>query len=112
VSEKVTISYHLVAGPGAEGEVSIYSVPPGQVLSLRAAQVAFPAGTYGELHIRLLYGNLKVWPATDHVSGDNVLVRKEVDVKYFSGDRVLIWYRNTNATETRDAFISLEGVLG
>jgi len=109
--EPVTIHKHLSISPGATGFENIYTVKPGKTLTVKVVQVAFPAGTYGELQIAIYYGNLKVWPETDHVSGDNVLFRKEARIKYYSGDPVRVWYNNTNATETRDCFMDLEGVL-
>jgi len=109
--EKVTIHKHLSISPGATGFELIYTVDPGKILTVKIVQVAFPAGTYGELHIAIYYGNLKVWPKTDYVSGDNVLFRKGVSIKYYSGDPIRVWYKNTNTTETRDCFIDVEGLL-
>jgi len=109
--EEVTIHKHLSFGPGETGLEAIYTVQPGKVLTVESVQIAFPAGVYGELHIALYYGNLKVWPETDYVSGDNVLFKKEVRLRYWSGDRILVWYRNVNTTQVRDCFVDLEGRL-
>jgi len=109
--EKVTIHRHLSIGPGETGVAAIYTVQPGKVLTVDSVEVAFPAGIYGELHIALRYGNLKVWPETDYVSGDNVLFSKKVRLRYYSGDRILVWYSNVNTTQVRDCFIDIEGRL-
>jgi len=111
IVEKVTLHKHLSKAGGASGFEDIYTVPPGHILTLKVVQVAFPAGTYGEFQISIYYGNMKVWPETDYIVGDNVIYRKEVKIKYFSGDVVRAYYKNTNATETRDAYIDLEGEL-
>jgi len=111
MSRRVTIPYHLVAGPGAEGTVSIYSVPPGQVLALSRIQVRFPSGTAGELEISLLHGNMRLWPEERPATGDDVLYEKELSGDYRSGESILLAYRNLNATASRDAYVQVEGEL-
>jgi len=108
---KITISYHLVASPGAEADVSIYTVPPARELVIKRVQVYFPAGTYGELRLHLKYGVMKVYPESSVITGDNYTHEKEAKLKYFSGDNVVVHYENTNTVEERQAFIDLEGEL-
>jgi len=107
----ISIHKHLSISPGKEGFQAIYTVEPGKILTTKLVQIAFPAGTYGELYIALYYGNMKVFPETEYVSGDNVLFRKNARLKYWSQDPVLVWYKNVNTTETRDCFIDIEGIL-
>jgi len=109
--EKVSIPYRLVVGAGLKGEAIIYTAPAGAILHIKKVRVHFPAGVAGELHIALRYGNLKVWPATDYANGDDVTIEDEVDLRYFSGDPIRLWYENISTTEPRSVDIKLEGVL-
>jgi len=108
---KITISYHLVAAANTEADVSIYTVPPAQKLIIKRVQIYFPAGTYGELELYFKYGVMKVYPKSGVIKGDNYCHNKETNLEYYSGDQVVIHYKNINTTEERQAFIDLEGVL-
>jgi len=111
VPRKVTIHYHLTAGPGAVGEVGIYTVPPGKVLTLHMTQVKFPSGTAGELEVSLLYGNMRVWPEDRPVTGDDVIYEKCITGEYRSGEEVVLAYKNLNVTTSREAYVQVEGEL-
>jgi len=111
MNEKVHYSYHLEAAAAAEGFVSIVSVPPGQVLTIHKVEIVFPAGTEDELHIALYYGNQKVLPVEGTFRGDSVRYEKSVELKYYSEESVLLYYKNENTTYARIADIVIEGVL-
>jgi len=108
---KITISYHLVASPGTEADVSIYTVPPDQKLVVKRVQIYCPSGTFGELEIYFKYGVMKVYPKSGVIKGDNYTHEKSTNLEYYSGDNVVIHYKNVNTLEERQAFIDLEGVL-
>jgi len=111
MGKKVSIPYRLVVGPGLKGETTIYTVPAGAILYITKVIVHFPAGVAGELYIALKYGNLKVYPATDYVNGDDVTLEDDVELYYYSGDPIRLWYENVNTTEPRSCDIKLEGIL-
>lgn len=109
--EKVTIPYHLVAAGGSSGYVDMYEVPPGRVLKINRIITFFPAGNYGELEVAYYAGIAKVHPKTGTLTGDQVVWDDDVDIQLDSGSTLRLWYRNNNATETREAFIHVLGVL-
>jgi len=108
--KKVSIPYHLSASGGAEADVTLYTVPDGYQLKIKEWNIFFPAGVYGELEIYFKHGNMKVAPSTGVYKGDNLLMPDDLEATYESGAKVVMHYKNTNATETRDAFILLKGV--
>jgi len=111
MGEKWSASYHLVASAGAEGFVTIATVPDGKVLNLTLVKIAYPVGTYGELKNALYYGNMQVVPDEGMANGDNLIWRKVCSVRFFSGDPLRFYYKNENATETRECYVELEGEL-
>jgi len=108
---EVSIPYRLVAAAGEEGYRTIYTVQPGMTLRVKRVHVHFPIASGGELRVALYYGNLKVYPETDWISGSDVHFDDPVDLAWYSGDRVRLWFENTNAAEERSCDIKLEGVL-
>jgi len=108
---KVTIPYHLSASPTTEAKVSIYKIPPAKRFILTKIEVAFPVGTYGELEIALYRGHMRLWPEERNVTGDDVHYVKELRWEFDSGSEILLYYKNVNTTQVRDAFIVLEGEL-
>jgi len=111
MGKKVSIPYRLTASPGASGFINIYTVPAGMILTIKKIIVHFPSGTLGQLHLRLYYGHMKVYPQNDYISGDDVKFEDEVDITYWSADPVRLWYENVNTAEARYADIKLEAEL-
>jgi len=111
MGKKVSYSYKLEADPGAEGFVTIHTVEAGCILHLKKVEIAFPTGTEDELEISFYYGNMKVLPKQGVFTGDAVKYEKQVDLRYFSGDPVKVYYKNLNATLSRVCDIVIEGTL-
>jgi len=109
MAEKWSVSYHLVAGAGAEDIISIATVPPGKVLTIKRVEVFFPTGDNDELHVALYYGNMKVFPDEGDLVGDNIKYDKAVELKYYSQDPIRLYYKNDNTTYERIADIVVEG---
>ena len=111
MGEKVTIPYHLVASPGSSGEVTLYEVPQARELRVTRIITYFPAGNYGELEVSYWVGIRQAHPTKGSLTGDNVVWDDEVDFKVSSGSALTLKYVNSNTTETREAFIHIEGEL-
>ena len=109
--KKVSVPYHVTAAGGATDTVSIFRVPSARKLKVNKVTVAFPTGTYGELEVALYFGIRRVFPQGRNITGDNMSFGKDVDLTWFTGDNVLLYYKNNNATQTREAYVDLEGVL-
>jgi len=108
---RISISYRLVADPAAEGFKTVYTVPAGYILKVRRVHVHFPIASAGELRVALHYGQSRIYPETDWISGSDVHFDDPVDLAWYSGDRVRVWFENTNAAEERSCDLKLEGVL-
>jgi len=111
MAEKWSISYHLVASPGAEDIISIATVPPGKVLKIKLVHVSFPIDTLGELDVALYYGNTKVYPNEGYMSGDNMTWVDEVKICYYSQDPIRLYYKNRNTAASKEAYVKLEGEI-
>ena len=111
MGKPVSIPYFLSAAGGAEGTVAIYTVPGGKTLTITKAGIAFPVGTYFELELALRYGDMQVLPEGATLKGDNMMWEKNCELKWFSGDDVILYYKNLNATEIREANLNLDGEL-
>lgn len=111
MGRKITIPYHLVASGGASGEIELYTVPSARKLTIRRVVTAFPIGNYGELEIAFYIGVRQVHPEKGVISGDGVVYDDDVDIEIPSGSALKLWYRNNNATETRECFIHVIGEL-
>jgi len=109
--EKYSVSYHLVAAPGAEGFATIHIVQGGRIFHIKRIEVFFPTGVSDELEISFWYGNLQVFPNEGVLVGDNIKYDKQVDLRYYSGDPVKVRYRNLNTDFERVCDIVLEGEL-
>jgi len=109
MGEKWSASYHLVAAPAAEGFIDIAVVPSGKILKVNRIEVFFPTGTADELHIAFYYGEMKVFPDEGDLVGDAIKYDKQVDLYYYSGDPIRVWFRNDNVTTERVADIVVEG---
>jgi len=111
MGKKVSYSYKIEADPGAKGFKTIHTVEAGCILHLKKVEIAFPTGTADELEISFYYGNMKVLPKQGVFTGDAVKYEKQVDLRYFSGDPVRVYYRNLNATYSRVCDIVISGEL-
>ena len=111
MGEKVTIPYHLVASAGSEGYIDLYEVTSARKLKITRIITYFPAGNYGELEIAYFVGLEQIHPKTGTLTGDQVVWDDEVDVEVPSGSTIKLYYKNNNSTETREAFIHIQGEL-
>jgi len=109
-NELVQISRFLNIAPATEGYTSIYTVDKGKIIELKKIQIIFPAGTEGELQLSLWYGDLKVAPDTEYWHGDSGKVEDCIKVRYYSGDDVMIRYKNVNTTYYRKATIKIDAI--
>jgi len=109
--ERISIPYHLTAEAGAEGNVTIYTVPAARTLRSIEVSIAFPVGQYGELEISFYRGIMRVLPTQGAYTGDNMLFPTRAFAEWGTGESVKVHYKNTNSTEVREAYILVEGEL-
>jgi len=111
MEKKVSIPYHLTAGPGAEGFETIYTVLGGKRLKVTLVHIAFPIDTTGKLGVALYYGLRKVYPKDGLIRGDNMTWVDEVKLEWGSGDPVKLYYKNDDTATSKEAYVKLEGIL-
>ena len=106
-----SISAHVTVNPGVKIRTTIWTVPQGAKAIVREMVVNWPVATYGELKIRLLYGEMPVIPRDGWATGDNATIRYTGEVEYGSGTPVQVELENTSDTDVHEAFITLRGEL-
>jgi len=111
MGEKASFPYALTASPGAEGFISIATVPAGRIFHAKLFHINFPIDTGGLLDIALYYGDLKVYPEQGYLTGDNTTFVDEIDVRYFSQDEIRIYYRNRDTAAEKRCYLKVEGEL-
>jgi len=108
---KITIPYHLTASAGDSGFETIFTVPAGKKITILKTQIKFPSGTNGELYLALYYGNTKVAPYTGYWVGDDWAFVDEMSSSYQGGDSIVLYYNNTNTTESKEAYLLITAEL-
>ncbi len=111
MARKISICYKVTASAGAEDKTSIYTVEAGKRFKLESCYVSFPAGTYYELELAFYYGDKKIAPEENNYVGDNQNYEDVLDFTIESGESLLLYYKNNNTTNTKEAFIIVRGVL-
>ena len=111
MAEKISVPYHLQAAAGAEGDVTVYTVDAAKKFKTASVYLSFPAGTYFELELSIKRGISQIAPHQNSYVGDNQAIEDEFIEDVSSGERVIIHYKNMNATQAREAFVLIRGEL-
>ena len=92
-----SLSFSLELTANSEGEEALYTVPYRRI-AIKRVRVTFQSGSKGYVSLALKYGDAKVAPVSGYwYSNDGTLV-EDLDLKYFLGDRVVLWWKNTNTS--------------
>jgi len=111
MAEPISIPYYLSAPGGAEGEATLYQVQDGKRFNLKRSEFFFPVGTYFELELTIRHGIVQVLPFNGSYKGDNMAFADLKPYTFMGGEKVNLYYKNTNPTQTREAFIIIHGEL-
>ena len=109
--KKQSITYYLQANGGTSGTVSIYTVEPARVFKTASVYVSFPAGTYSELEVSIRRGEMQIAPTKGTYRGDANVIEDEFIEDVESAERIILYYKNNNTTQTRECFIIVRGEL-
>ena len=111
MAKKISIAKYLSVSAGDEGEETVYTVEPARKFKTESVLVAFPPGTYFELEISIFRGIKQVAPHSGTYRGDACVIEDEFIEDIYSGERVIVKYKNNSSTETRECFILIRGTL-
>lgn len=109
--EKISVPYHVSAGPGEEKTAVAFTVPKAQKFTLYEVEAVFPPGSAGYLQAAVYHGIRKVAPKDGvfRMSQGKQVARTEYT--FISDEKVLVWAKNTHDVDTLDADLLLEGEL-
>ena len=108
---KIRIGYHLEASAGAEGDIVLYTVEAARRFVTKSVYVFFPIGNYFELQVYLKRGEKQIAPYKNYYCGDGNVIEDEFIEDISSAERVILHYKNTNSSETRECYILVRGEL-
>lgn len=111
MAEKVSVPYHASVPAVTEGTAVAFTVPGGQRFRLREVETVFPSGAAGDLQLAVYHGIRKVAPKDGVFRMSQGKQVARVEYTFISGEKVLVWYKNTHATEAKDGDLLLEGEL-
>lgn len=111
MNQEVHIVYHLEATADTEADVTIYTTPKGWDFETKEVCVAFPPETDFELEVSFYDGIKKVAPTTGVYVGKGMSFSTDRKIKFEEGSKIILHYKNTNATTVREAVIEIIGTL-
>ena len=109
MAKKTSATKKITAAASAEADVVSYTVPAAEKFKAESVYVSFPAGTYFELELTIKRGIKQIAPENGVYVGDAQVIEDEFFEDMSSGERVVVHYKNTNATQQREAFVIVRG---
>lgn len=111
MNQEVHIVYHLAAAGGAEADYTLYTTPKGWDFETSCINVVFDSAVDYELEISFYDGIKKVAPTDGVFIGDGMAFEADRKIKFEEGSKIILHYKNTHATEVRNAVIQIVGTL-
>jgi len=108
--ENFSLGYKLTGAVDTSEAVEIYTVSSGE-LHITRVTVYFPTGSEGYLRVNVRRGIKNIYPTNGYLSGDNTTFVFENEEVFSSGERIVIYYSNTDTTNTHDAYFLFEGYI-
>ena len=109
--QKISVPFHLSRAPGTEAFETAYQVPAAKKFNLCEVEVIMTGTPAGKLQIAVYHGIRKVAPngGVFQLGEGRTVARAEYT--FNSGEKVLVWSKNTHDANTYDADVVLEGEL-
>lgn len=111
MEQEVHIVYHLKAEANTEADYTLYTTPKGWDFETEGISVAFDPDSDYELEISFFDGIRQVAPTQGVFSGDGMAFNTTRKIKFEEGSSIILHYKNTNKTTTKNAIIEIVGVL-
>jgi len=100
----------VVASPGEENTIKLYSVPKGYVLRVERVAVSFPRGSGGKVKVQVRAGNLSAYPDIGYFSGDGYTVEVKKDKEFSEDTTLALYYKNEDDIEQLFTYV-IEGTV-
>lgn len=109
--QEVHIVYKLEATADTEGDIEIYTTPKGWDFETDKISVAFDPDTNYDLEVSIFNGIRQVAPTDGVFIGKAMAFNTVRKIEFEESSKVILHYKNTNATTTRTAIIEILGFL-
>ena len=94
--------------PGASGTLDVNLPQIASKFKLVEASVYFPAGTEGQLQVKMFYGNEQILPDEGEITGDAFEFKSNKERVFQAGSKITIQYVNADATNPKTCYVKLE----
>jgi hypothetical protein len=111
LAEVVSACKLLTCGKNSSGSETVYTVPYGQVFTLRRVRVNFDSAADFKLKIVIRHGDFNVCPRSGELTSDGTNAEAEASFTYRSGEKVIASWVNENETTDLYANVTVIGDL-
>lgn len=111
MQQETHIVYKLEATEDTEADIEIYTTPKGWNFETVKISVAFGPAVDYDLEISLFDGIRQVVPTQGVYVGKAMAFNTTREIKFEEGAKIILHYKNTNATTVRKAIIEIFGFL-
>ena len=111
MAKPFTYTYLLTASPSTEDEAEIATIGGARKFTAKSITIYWPSGCNFELQIRLMKGIYQFAPGNGYYASDGRTTRDVCEEVFQSGERIIVHYKNTNASTTYKALIQISGLL-
>ena len=107
----ISIAKKITVSAGDSGTTTLYEVENANKFTLKRVIFHFPPGTNGNVGLAIRKGIKDVCPDQGLVYGEDVKIDLGAEVEFVSGEEVLVYYINADASNSYDIIVAVEGVI-
>jgi len=107
----INVAKKINVPAGATGTVSLYKVPGARKYKLKRVIFMFPVGTEFNVGLVIKKGPKEVCPDSGMVYGDGTVIELSDDTEFSPSESVDVYYTNSDAVNSYDVIIIVEGEL-
>jgi len=111
MGKKVSIAYYLNASAGAEGDAVIYTVPAAKSFKTEKITIHLESDSNFELELSIHVGIHQIGPTEGVYKADCGVISDVLDYELGSGERLILHYKNSNASVAKKALVLVSGTL-
>ena len=111
MARKYHVAKTIIVNPSQTAKFELFRVPTARSLIIKEIYIHFPTGSNYTLLVSLYRGEEKVFPIVGEITGDNVLFKFDVELRYDSNSIVYARISNTDDTNAHRVQIIIIGEL-
>ena len=92
-------------------EETLYTVEAARKFKLTKVVINFVADTAFDVEVIIKRGIRNIVPREGYISGDSGTIEVNAEEEISSGERIIVYWKNNNATTDKKFFVLIEGEL-